>query len=232
MKKRNVIALAGVALLSAGILAACSGGSKSSSSSNGQKFSYVYETEPENLNYITSGKAATHDITGNLIDGLFENDKYGNLIPSLAKDWTVSQDGLTYTYKLRDDAKWYDSEGEEYADVTAKDFITGIKYAADNKSEMLYIIQDSIKGLNDYVSGKNKDFSAVGVKAVDDHTLQITLNQPESYWNSKLTLGITFPVNEKFVKSKGDKFAQASDTSSLLYNGPYILKSFTSKSSI
>ena len=92
----------------------------------------------------------------------------------------------TYTYKLRDDAKWYDSEGEEYADVTAKDFVTGIKYAADNKSEMLYIIQDSIKGLNDYVSGKNKDFSAVGVKAVDDHTLQITLNQPESYWNSKL----------------------------------------------
>lgn len=143
-----------------------------------------------------------------------------------------AQDGLTYTYKLRDDAKWYDSEGEEYADVTAKDFVTGIKYAADNKSEMLYIIQDSIKGLNDYVSGKNKDFSAVGVKAVDDHTLQITLNQPESFWNSKLTLGITFPVNEKFVKSKGDKFAQASDTSSLLYNGPYILKSFTSKSSI
>ena len=94
MKKRNVIALAGVALLSAGILAACSGGSKSPSSSSksseaGQKFSYVYETEPENLNYITSGKAATHEITGNLIDGLFENDKYGNLIPSLAKDWTV-----------------------------------------------------------------------------------------------------------------------------------------------
>ena len=232
MKKRNVIALAGVALLSAGILAACSGGSKSSSSSNGQKFSYVYETEPENLNYITSGKAATHEITGNLIDGLFENDKYGNLVPSLAKDWTVSKDGLTYTYKLRDDAKWYDSEGEEYADVTAKDFVTGIKYAADNKSEMLYIIQDSIKGLNDYVSGKNKDFSAVGIKAVDDHTLQVTLNQAEPFWNSKLTLGITFPVNEKFVKSKGDKFAQASDTSSLLYNGPYILKSFTSKSSI
>ena len=54
-------------------------------SESGQKFSYVYETEPENLNYITSGKAATHEITGNLIDGLFENDKYGNLIPSLAK---------------------------------------------------------------------------------------------------------------------------------------------------
>ena len=231
MKKRNVIALAGVALLSAGILAACSGGSKSSSSSNGQKFSYVYETEPENLNYITSGKAATHDITGNLIDGLFENDKYGNLIPSLAKDWTVSQDGLTYTYKLRDDAKWYDSEGEEYADVTAKDFVTGIKYAADNKSEMLYIIQDSIKGLNDYVSGKNKDFSAVGVKAVDDHTLQITLNQPESFWNSKLTTATMMPVNEKFLESAGKDFGSVKPNG-ILYNGPYILKSFTSKSQI
>ena len=237
MKKRNVIALAGVALLSAGILAACSGGSKSSNSSSksseaGQKFSYVYETEPENLNYITSGKAATHEITGNLIDGLFENDKYGNLIPSLAEDWSVSEDGLTYTYKLRKDAKWYDSEGEEYADVTAHDFVTGIKYAADHKSEMLYIIQNSIKGLNEYAGGKNSDFSAVGIKALDDHTLEVTLNQAEPFWNSKLTLGITFPVNEKFVESKGDKFAQASDTSSLLYNGPYILKSFTSKSSI
>ena len=235
MKKSNVIALAGVALLSAGILAACSGGSKSSSSSSsesGQKFSYVYETEPENLNYITSGKAATHEITGNLIDGLFENDKYGNLIPSLAEDWSVSEDGLTYTYKLRKDAKWYDSEGEEYADVTAHDFVTGIKYAADHKSEMLYIIQNSIKGLNEYAGGKNSDFSAVGIKALDDHTLEVTLNQAEPFWNSKLTLGITFPVNEKFVESKGDKFAQASDTSSLLYNGPYILKSFTSKSSI
>ena len=235
MKKRNVIALAGVALLSSGILAACSGGSKSSSSNSsesGQKFSYVYETEPENLNYITSGKAATHEITGNLIDGLFENDKYGNLIPSLAEDWSVSEDGLTYTYKLRKDAKWYDSEGEEYADVTAHDFVTGIKYAADHKSEMLYIIQNSIKGLNEYAGGKNSDFSAVGIKALDDHTLEVTLNQAEPFWNSKLTLGITFPVNEKFVESKGDKFAQASDTSSLLYNGPYILKSFTSKSSI
>ncbi len=57
---------------------------------------------------------------------------------------------------------------EEYADVTAKDFVTGIKYAADNKIRNALHHQDSIKGLNDYVSGKNKDFSAVGVKAVDD----------------------------------------------------------------
>ena len=64
---------------------------------------------------------------------LFENDQYGNLVPALAEDWSVSKDGLTYTYKLRKDAKWYDSEGNEYADVTAQDFVTSLKYVADKK---------------------------------------------------------------------------------------------------
>ena len=88
---------------------------------------------------------------------------------------------------------------------------------------MLYIIQDSIKGLNDYVSGKNKDFSAVGVKAVDDHTLQITLNQPESFWNSKLTTSTMMPVNEKFLESAGKDFGSVKPNG-ILYNGAYILK--------
>ncbi|MCY7168895.1 ABC transporter substrate-binding protein, partial [Streptococcus gordonii] len=90
---------------------------------------------------------ATTDLTANVIDGLLENDQYGNLVPSMAEEWTVSPDGKTYTYKLRKDAKWYTSEGEEYADVTAEDFVTGLKYAADNKSETIYLVQDSVKGL-------------------------------------------------------------------------------------
>ena len=64
-----------------------------------------------------------------------EADKYGNLVPSVAEDWSVSQDGLTYTYKIRKGVKWYTSDGEEYADVTAKDFVTGLKHAADSKLE-------------------------------------------------------------------------------------------------
>ncbi len=69
----------------------------------------------------------------NGVDGLMEADKYGNLVPSVAEDWSVSQDGLTYTYKIRKGVKWYTSDGEEYADVTAKDFVTGLKHAADAK---------------------------------------------------------------------------------------------------
>ncbi|KXT98091.1 Oligopeptide ABC transporter, periplasmic oligopeptide-binding protein OppA [Streptococcus mitis] len=128
------------------------------------------------MDYITSTRDSTSSITTNLIDGLLENDQYGNLIPSMAESWIVSKDGLTYTYKIRQGAKWYTSEGEEYADVTSHDFVTGLKYAADKKAENLYLVQDSIKGLADYVEGKSSDFGTVGVKAVDDYTLQYTLN--------------------------------------------------------
>ena len=228
MKFSKVMALAGVTLLASGVLAACSG-----SSAKGEKtFSYTYETDPDNLNYLTTGKAATANITSNVIDGLMENDRYGNFVPSMAEDWSVSQDGLTYTYTIRKDAKWYTSEGEEYAAVKAQDFVTGLKYAADNKSEALYLVQDSIKGLDAYVKGKVKDFSEVGIKAIDDQTVQYTLNKPESFWNSKTTMGVLAPVNEEFLTSKGSDFAKATDPSSILYNGPYLLKSLVAKSSV
>ena len=228
MKFSKVMALAGVTLLASGVLAACSG-----SSAKGEKtFSYTYETDPDNLNYLTTGKAATSNITSNVIDGLMENDRYGNFVPSIAEDWSVSQDGLTYTYTIRKDAKWYTSEGEEYAAVKAQDFVTGLKYAADNKSEALYLVQDSIKGLDAYVKGEVKDFSEVGIKAIDDQTVQYTLNKPESFWNSKTTMGVLAPVNEEFLTSKGSDFAKATDPSSILYNGPYLLKSLVAKSSV
>ena len=230
MKFSKVMALAGVTLLASGVLAACSG---SGSSAKGEKtFSYTYETDPDNLNYLTTGKAATANITSNVIDGLMENDRYGNFVPSMAENWSVSQDGLTYTYTIRKDAKWYTSEGEEYAAVKAQDFVTGLKYAADNKSEALYLVQDSIKGLDAYVKGEVKDFSEVGIKAVDDQTVQYTLNKPESFWNSKTTMGILAPVNEEFLTSKGSDFAKATDPSSILYNGPFLLKSLVAKSSV
>ena len=230
MKSSKLLALAGVTLLAAGTLAACSG---SGSSAKGEKtFSYIYETDPDNLNYLTTGKAATANITSNVIDGLLENDRYGNFVPSMAEDWSVSKDGLTYTYTLRKDAKWYTSEGEEYAEVKAQDFVTGLKYAADKKSDGLYLVQESIKGLDAYVKGEITDFSQVGIKALDDYTVQYTLNKPESFWNSKTTMGVLAPVNEEFLNSKGEDFAKGTDSSSILYNGPFLLKSIVAKSSV
>ena len=229
MNKGKVLLATSALLLSAGVLAACSGGK--SGSPGDQTFSYVYTQDPDTLDYSISNKKSTSEFTGNAIDGLLEVDKYGNLIPSLAKDWTVSKDGLTYTYKLRKGVKWMTSEGEEYGEVKAKDFVTGLKHAADKKSQAIYLVQKSVKGLDDYVSGKTSDFSTVGVKAIDDYTVQYTLSQPESFWNSKTTMGILMPVNEEFLKSKGDDYGQGTSPSSILYCGPYLIKSITSKSS-
>ena len=228
MKKSKVFLLAAVGLLSVGVLAACSSSSKTS----GKTYNYVYGGDPATLDYVSTNKKNMTTAVSNGVDGLFDNDQYGNLKPSVAESWSVSQDGLTYTYKIRKGVKWYTSDGEEYADVTAKDFVTGLKHAADTKSEAIYLLQNSVKGLNDYVSGDNKNFADVGIKAIDDHTLQYTLSEPEPYWNSKLTYSVTWPVNADFLKSKGKDFGKSTDPTSILYNGPYLLKSLTTKSSI
>lgn len=227
--KSKLFALAGVTLLSASVLAACGNGGQSSNAPT--TYTYAYSGDPESLNYLLVNKTTTGEIIANVVDGLLENDEYGNFVPSLAEDWTVSEDGLTYTYTLREDAKWFTVEGEEYANVTAEDFVTGLKYAADNSSEALYVVQNSIAGLDAYVKGENKDFSSVGIKAIDERTVQYTLAQAEPYWTSKLTMGVLFPVNAEFLASKGEDFA-STDPSSILYNGPYLISAMTAKSSL
>ena len=229
MKSKKWLLGAGAVLSAALLLTACGQSEKKADAP--KTFSYVYAMDPSSLDYSVTSKSSTSDVIANVVDGLLENDKYGNLIPSLAEDWSVSKDGLTYTYKLRKGVKWYTSDGEEYAEVKAKDFVTGLKHAADGKSDGLSLIQDSIKGLAEYVSGENNDFSTVGVKAVDDYTVEYTLNKPESFWNSKITTATMLPVNEEFLNSKGSDYG-APTPSSILYNGPYFLKSLTSKSAI
>ena len=113
MKKRVFLA-AGVAVLSAAVLAACSSGNANKEANKPVTYAYVFSSDPSTLDYTVSGNVSTKQVTGNVIDGLLENDQYGNLVPSVAEDWTVSKDGLTYTYKIRQGIKWYTNEGEEY----------------------------------------------------------------------------------------------------------------------
>ncbi|MDV4936540.1 peptide ABC transporter substrate-binding protein [Enterococcus faecium] len=223
-------------LVSAVMLGACGSNAKGSSSSKKSdlvsEYSSVYVTDLETLDYTFSSRKTNSDHYTNFVEGLLENDQYGNLKGDMAKSWEVSDDGLTYTYHLRKGVPWVDSEGNEYGgDVTANDFVTGLKHAVDVQSETLYIVADSIKGLSDYIDGKTNDFSTVGVKAVDDYTLQYTLNKPEPFWNSKTTYGILYPINEEFLKSKGKDFGKPTPDS-ILYNGPFILANNTAKSVI
>ena len=226
MNTKKRVLSAGLTFAAALLLAACG-----QSGSDTKTYSSTFSGNPTTFNYLLDYYADNTAIITNLVDGLLENDNHGNLVPSLAEDWSVSSDGLTYTYKLRKDAKWFTADGEEYAPVKAQDFVTGIKYAVDNKSQAIDLIQNSIKGLNDYITGADSDFSKVGVKVIDDQTVQYTLTRPEPYWNSKTTNSILFPVNEEFLNSKGKDFGTLSPDS-ILYSGPYLLKDFTSKSSI
>ena len=229
MKSKKWLLTAGVVLSTTALLAACGKADKEADAPT--TFSYVYAVDPASLDYSVATRTSTTDVIGNVVDGLMENDQYGNVIPSLAEDWSVSKDGLTYTYKLRKGVKWYTSEGEEYAEVTAHDFVTGLKHVADGKSDGVSLIQNSIKGLDAYMTGETNDFSTVGVKALDDYTVEYTLNKPESFWNSKVTTATMLPVNEEFLKASGKDYG-AVTPAGILYNGPYFLKTLTSKSLI
>lgn len=235
MKKSKVLT---ALLVSTFVLGACGNGGDKKEGSSGEgsdlvkEYNTVFATDLETLDYTVSQRKTNSDHYTNFVEGLLENDRYGNLVPAMAESWEVSEDGLTYTYHIREGVQWMDSEGNEYgAEVTAHDFVTGLKHAVEKNSETLYIVADSISGLSDYVSGKTDDFSTVGVKAVDDYTLEYTLNRPESYWNSKTTYGILYPINEEFLTSKGDDFGKP-QPDGILYNGPFILVNNTAKSVI
>lgn len=194
-------------------------------------FKSTYANDPLTLDYLQSNRSTTSEHVVNFVDPLYETDQYGNYTPALAKDYQVSEDGLTWTYTLREGVQWVDVDGNDYAEVKAQDFVTGLKHAADVDSEALPIVSGTIKNLRKYMDGEIKDFAEVGVKAVDDHTLQYTLEKPEPYFNTKTTYGILYPVNEEFLKSKGKDFG-ALQPDSILYCGPYRLANLTAKSAI
>ena len=133
-----------------------------------------------------------------------------------------NDDASEWYFTIRDDAVWSTSAGEEYDAVTAEDFVTGMKHAADSKSETLGLIVDLIAGLREYSEGTGS-WEDVGVKA-DGNKLTYTLTKPCAYFDGMTTYSILFPVNAEFLESKGSDFG-AVEPDSILYNGCYILSS-------
>ncbi|GAX47903.1 ABC transporter substrate-binding protein [Pseudolactococcus reticulitermitis] len=230
-KKTKMVSIGLMSVAALGLFAAC-GNKSGSGDSEGKDYSFYYQNDPETLDYVFSGQRYTAENTANFVDGLVAYDQYRQIEPALAKSWDVSEDGKTYTYHIRKDVQWVDADGNDYAEVKPSDWVTGLKHAADSNSETLYLVSDSITGLADYASGKDKDFSKVGIKADDKAgTVTYTLNQPESFWNSKATYGILYPINAEFLKEKGKDFGKVA-TDGILYNGAYIATKFDNKSAI
>ncbi len=140
----------------------------------------------------------------------------------MATEWSHNDDASEWTFVIRDDAVWSTSEGEEYDAVVAEDFVTGLKHAADSKSETIGLVLDLIAGLRDYYEGTGT-WEDVGIKA-DGNTLTYTLTGPCGYFDGMTTYSILFPINAEFLESKGSDFG-ATEPDSILYNGCYILSS-------
>jgi ABC-type oligopeptide transport system substrate-binding subunit len=171
-----------------------------------------FSTLPDTLDVLATSKQTDTEYLVNTIDGLVEYDNLGNLNPAIASEVPtvenggISEDGTVYTFHLRKDVKWYTSDGTVYGDVTAYDFVNGLRHMCDAQEGLEYLIEDLIVGASDYIGGYTTDFDDVGIKALDEYTLQITLNEPKSYFLSMLTYSIFLPLNSSFFISKGGAF--------------------------
>lgn len=194
------------------------------------EYTTVYTAEIDTLNYLKTTNSDSIALFYSILDGLVEFDRFGEMIPCIAKDWTVSEDGLTYTMNLRDDIKWYDWKGEEVGLVKAQDFVDGIAWILnkDNASANSKTVYDIIKNAKAYYEGEITDFAEVGVRAVDDVTVEYTLEQPTPYFLKQLSFPCFFPVNGEFMAEQGEMFGI--DKDNVLHCGAYLLKSFEPQS--
>ncbi len=196
----------------------------------------LYSAEISTLNYLTTSTTKDFAISANVIDTLVEYDRYGSIQPSLAETWEMSEDGLTWTFHLRKDAVWVNSKGEVQANVTANDFVSAAKYLLDDKNasstaDLFYGViagaeayyESTVPAAEGEAAKTPVDFETVGVKALDDYTLQYTLAAPCAYFESMMTYVCFMPVYGPFLEEKGDRFGVADDETSILYCGAYIL---------
>lgn len=206
-------------------------------------FSMPYASDPVTWDGLATSRAADTDAIINTYDGLMEYDVEGTLQPALAESYEVSDDGLTYTFHLRKDVKWTDSQGREVDTVKADDFVAGMQHMCDAQGGLEYLLQGVIKNVSQYISGEVTDFDEVGVKAVDDYTVEYTLEEPCSYFMTMLGYTIFMPMSRSYYQSQGGKFGAEYDSSaadyqygkdsnSIAYCGPYLVTNATAKNTI
>lgn len=225
--KKNFVWLAILAALTL-VLGACGfggGNDDSKEDKAGDKsLNLAIASEPPSLNPQLATDSQSGSILNAVFEGLTRVDKQGKVENAMAEDVKVSEDKLTYTFTLRD-AKW--SNGDQ---VVAGDFEYAWKWALNpkNASQYAYIFY-AIEGAEDYNLGKGSA-DKVGVKAIDDKTLEVKLNNPTPYFLELTAFYSYMPVDQK-VAEKNDKwFAEAGDD--YVTNGPFTLKDWKHNASL
>ena len=204
------------------------------------EYTYLYSAELTSWNYLKTSVTANQKSLANFVDTLVEYDNLGNLVGCLAESWEESEDGLTWTFHLRDDAKWYTFEGEEYAPVTAHDFVFAARLICnvDFDSDIPDMLTSYVVNGSELYNKVIDDFTQLGVEATDDYTLVYHLKHACPYFATLLTYGCYFPANQAYYESMeldtpeieidddGNEVVTSNvfgtDYDKLLYNGAYI----------
>ena len=216
-----------------------------------QDYTTTFQTAPVTIDWLNTSSQSDTEITVNCVDGLVEYDNLGNMQPALAESWEsrINDDGTeTYTFHIRKGVNWYTSEGTKYAEVTAHDFVAGFHHMLDTQAGLEWLIDGVVVGgTNYYANGGSWD--EVGYKAIDDYTLEITLEKPISYFMTMLTYSCFLPICDSFYQSHGgvygvEEYATASadtntytfgkseDVASQVYCGPFLLQKLQKDSEI
>lgn len=201
-----------------------------------------YSSDPQTWDAQATSRAADSEAIVNTYDSLMEYDAFNVLQPALAESYTVSEDGLTYTFTLRQGVKWVNSKGQEITELKADDFVAGFQHMLDAKGGLEYLVEGVIANAAEY-NAKAVTFDKVGVKADGDYKVVYTLVEPKSYFVTMLSYNVFAPLCRSFYESQGGKFGSefnASDTSykygktqdNIAYCGPYVVTTNTAKSEI
>ncbi|MDN4595474.1 peptide ABC transporter substrate-binding protein [Polycladomyces subterraneus] len=216
MKKRFYLSL--VILLVAGMLLSACGGVQQNSGASGNVLNVRVDGEPPNLDSAVSTDNISFNLLNAVMEGLTRLDKDNKPQLAMAESYTISPDKKTYTFKLRD-AKWSDGRP-----VRAQDFEYGWKraLAPQTASQYAYILYP-ILNAEKYNTGKAKA-EDVGVKALDDKTLQVKLEAPSPYFLGLTSFATYLPQRQDIVEKYGKQYAQ--EPNKMVYNGPFVLASW------
>lgn len=197
------------------------------------------------FNYFSTAYSTVRSIVANCIDGLVEPDVYGVYVPSIAESWEVNDDQTVWTFKIRQGVNWVDHTGADTGlAVTAQDFVDGIRYIGDplNGAYSLRVVRNLISGLYDYywtlddidcglITDQNREDvvakfdEMVGVKALDEYTVQYTLDNSAPYFLSLIESSmLLLPVEYDYAIGLGEDFAI--DNEHMLYCGGYYISEF------
>ncbi|MFJ5768840.1 peptide ABC transporter substrate-binding protein [Psychrobacillus sp. NPDC093180] len=240
MLKNKLYWLLGMILVVGIFLAACGEGDNASTSSDSkgeeqaegekatgdkldkdQVLNLVERAEIPSVDSVLADDAVSFNVLNNIGEGLFRLDQENVAVPAMAEsEPEVSEDGITYTFKLRD-ANWSDG-----TPVTTKDFVFAWQRAVDPATGSTYgpyMMTGIIKNATEIANGQ-LDKSELGVEAKDDKTLVVTLERPVPYFISLMAFGTFYPQNEAYVTAQGENYGTNSE--SLISNGPFILKNW------